>query len=91
VDVGLVGDVQATLAALAPRLAEKSDGRHLEGSLEHYRDARKGLDDLASEGSGRTPMHPQYVTRVVDELAADDASSRATSGPRRSGRLATSR
>ena len=73
VDVGLVGDVATTLAALAPRLTQKSDSRHLERAQEHYRNARKGLDELASGESGRTPIHPQYVARVVDELAADDA------------------
>jgi len=73
VDIGLVGDVKTTLAALAPRLTPKSDSRHLERSLEHYRNARKGLDELASGESGRTPIHPQFVARVVDELAADDA------------------
>jgi pyruvate dehydrogenase (quinone) len=73
VDVGVVGDVKTTLAALAPRLLPKSDSRHLERSLEHYRDARRGLDELASGESGRTSIHPQLVARVVDELAADDA------------------
>jgi pyruvate dehydrogenase (quinone) len=73
VDVGIVGDVKSTLAALLPRLTPKSDSLHLERALEHYRNARKGLDGLASGDSGRTPIHAQYAARVVDELAADDA------------------
>src|SRR6267378_8311611 len=35
--------------------------------------ARKGLDELATEGSGKKPIHPQYVVRMLDELAAEDA------------------
>jgi pyruvate dehydrogenase (quinone) len=31
------------------------------------------LDELATEGSGKKTIHPQYVVRVVDELAANDA------------------
>ena len=34
---------------------------------------RKGLDDLAVDDHNRTPIHPQYLTRMVSDLAADDA------------------
>jgi pyruvate dehydrogenase (quinone) len=73
VDVGLVGDVKSTLAALSPQLRARSDDAHLSASLRHYREARKGLDDLATGGPGQKPIHPQYVARVLDELAAEDA------------------
>ena len=52
---------------------QNDDRKHLETSLDHYRKTRKGLDDLATGEPGSKPIHPQYVTRVVDELAADDA------------------
>lgn len=70
-DLGIVGDIKATLVALLPKLGKK-DGKHLNESLEHYKKARKELDELAVEGKGPR-SHPQYVTRVVDELAAEDA------------------
>jgi pyruvate dehydrogenase (quinone) len=73
VDLGLVGDVKTTLAALNPRLQTKNDEAHLSSSLKHYREARKGLDDLATGEPGRKPIHPQYVARMLDELAAEDA------------------
>jgi pyruvate dehydrogenase (quinone) len=73
VDVGLVGDVKATLEALTPRLTTKENRNHLDRCLEHYQKARKGLDDLAVGVPGRKPIHPQYVARRVNELAADDA------------------
>jgi pyruvate dehydrogenase (quinone) len=41
--------------------------------VEHYRKARKDLDELASGTPGRKPIHPQYVARVIDEVAAADA------------------
>jgi len=41
--------------------------------VEHYKRARKELDELATDESGKKPIHPQYVVRVLDELAADDA------------------
>jgi pyruvate dehydrogenase (quinone) len=73
VDIGLVGHVKATLQALAPQLTPKEDRSHLDKCLDHYRQARKGLDDLATGVPGRTPIHPQYVAKVVDEIATEDA------------------
>lgn len=73
VDLGLVGDVKTTLMALSPTLKQKSEDGHLKEALQHYRKARTGLDDLASGEPGRKPIHPQYVARVLNEVAADDA------------------
>jgi pyruvate dehydrogenase (quinone) len=73
VDLGLIGNVRDTLKALTPLLNDKADRSYLELCLNHYRNARKGLDDLAVGEPGRTPIHPQYVAKVLDELAAEDA------------------
>jgi len=73
VDFGFVGDTKATLRALLPKLARNQYEGHLKESLEHYRKARKGLDDLATADSSQTPIHPQYVARVLDRLASEDA------------------
>jgi pyruvate dehydrogenase (quinone) len=74
-DLGLVGDVRATLTALLPLVANRRgpDARHLQRALAHYRKARQGLDELATGEPGNKPIHPQYLTRVVDGLAAADA------------------
>jgi pyruvate dehydrogenase (quinone) len=71
VDYGLVGDTQTTLRALLPKLEQSQNDAHLQASLAHYHQARKGLDELATEGHRR--IHPPYVVRVLDELAAQDA------------------
>ncbi len=73
VDYGFVGDTKTTLSALLPKLEQNQFDEHLQASLEHYRKARKGLDELASDGQGKKPIHPQYLARVVDELATKDA------------------
>ncbi len=72
-DLGLVGDVKDTIDALLPRLKSRRDRKHLERSLEHYRKARASLDSLAVNDHDRTPVHPQYVAKVVDNAASDDA------------------
>src|SRR5207245_900355 len=72
VDQGLVGHIKATLRARLRRLEASRDDKYLKTALEHYRKARKDLDELATGGSGRG-CHPQYVARMVDELAASNA------------------
>jgi len=73
VDYGFIGDTKTTLRSLLPKLEQNQDDEHLSRSLEHYRKARKGLDDLAVGQPGKKPIHPQFVTRVVDQLASEDA------------------
>ena len=74
VDLGLVGDVRETLVALKPLLNQKSDDkRHLRASLDHYKKSRKDLDSYAAGEPGRTPIHPQYVAKIINDLAAHDA------------------
>lgn len=72
-DLGVVGDIRSTLTALLPRLTPKVDSLHLDDSLIRYKRSRKGLDDLAAGTPGRKPIHPQYLTKVVSNLAAEDA------------------
>jgi pyruvate dehydrogenase (quinone) len=72
-DFGFVGDTKTTLRALLPKLEQNQHQQHLKDSLEHYRKARKGLDDLATGNSNKKPIHPQYVASVLNQLAAEDA------------------
>ena len=73
VDHGFVGDTKTTLRALLPKLKQTGDDKHLKSALEHYRKARKQLDELATEEREEKGSHPQFVTRVLNELAAPDA------------------
>ena len=72
-DQGLIGDVGATITALLPKLKTKTDRSHLDDGLANYRNARAGLDDLATGKPGRKPIHPQYVAKLIDKHASDDA------------------
>lgn len=74
IDLGLVGGVRETLTALIPLLNQKADkDHHLKKSLDHYRKARVDLDSHAIGKTGQKPIHPQYVAKLVDELASPDA------------------
>jgi len=72
-DLGLIGSVADTLDALLPALHPKTDSSHLDEALADYRKSRRDLDALAKTYDSSERIHPQQVTRVVSELAADDA------------------
>ncbi|SAK56020.1 pyruvate dehydrogenase [Caballeronia fortuita] len=72
-EMGLVGTIKETLAALLPKLHRKDARRFLENALKHYASARKDLDDLATPSASGRPIHPQYLTKLVDEIADEDA------------------
>jgi pyruvate dehydrogenase (quinone) len=72
-EIGLLGDVKETLNALLPKVEAKEDDVHLQDALANYTRARKDLDSLAEIEPDGKIVHPQQVTRVVSELAAEDA------------------
>jgi pyruvate dehydrogenase (quinone) len=73
IELGLVGDVAATLRALLPQLTENQDRGHLDRALTHYAKSRSALDELATGVPGRKPVHPQQIAKVLSDFAADDA------------------
>ena len=73
VDIGVVGDVRAMLAALLPLLDQKRDGTHLAHAQQHYAKVRKALDDLAVGTPGKRLIHPQQIAKAISDHAAEDA------------------
>jgi pyruvate dehydrogenase (quinone)/pyruvate oxidase len=76
--VPLVGDAAETLRALLPLLERKQDRSFLEDARQAMSKWRK--DQAVLEDPDRDPIQPQYLARVVDRLAADDAILTADSG-----------
>jgi pyruvate dehydrogenase (quinone) len=73
VDLGIVGDVRATLTALLPLLKQKRDDTHLVHAQQHYAKARKALDELAVGKPGKRLIHPQQIAKALSDQAAADA------------------
>jgi len=71
--LGLLGEVKETVKLLLPQLERQADDGHLQKSLAHYAEARRSLDKLAEYGPTSEQIHPQVVTRMVSELATEDA------------------
>ena len=53
VDIGLVGSVRDTVQAILPMLKDQPNSRYLDFSRDHYVQARKELDELATNDHNR--------------------------------------
>ena len=71
VEIGLVGDAKATLAALIPLLRRQSDRGFLEEAQNRMKDWNCLLAEV--ETTARTPLRPQMVIKAISDLMADDA------------------
>jgi pyruvate dehydrogenase (quinone)/pyruvate oxidase len=77
-DVPMIGDAKEGLAALLPHLAEPADRRFLESIQHKMDDWREKMQ--AIESIDEDPIQPQYLMRVIDRLATDDAILTSDSG-----------
>lgn len=71
-DLGLTGDVKETIKSLLPFVEEVTDVTFLEKCQQRYQDNRKNLMGHAQMVSGKA-IHPEYLTRILSEQAADNA------------------
>jgi pyruvate dehydrogenase (quinone) len=79
-DLGLVGDVQATVAAVLPKIREKNDTSFLERHLAQTREFDELLDHYVEKGPGVNPIRPEYLAATLSALASDDAMFFADTG-----------
>ena len=71
--LGIVGDIASTLTLLLPKLEPNTDDSFLRNAVEHYKMARRELDELAQGDPSSSLIHPQYVASTVNRMAAEDA------------------
>jgi pyruvate dehydrogenase (quinone) len=70
-EIGLIGDVKATLQALVPMLRRKDDRSFLTAVQQRMQSWNALLDQIDS--TQRTPLRPQMVIRALSDALADDA------------------
>src|SRR4051794_10245270 len=73
VDVALVGTVKDTIEAMLPKVQAKADGHHLRRMRKVHAKSREIFDNAAVNDHNRTPIHPQFVAKTIDEIADPDA------------------
>lgn len=80
VDLGLVGDVKATVRALLGSVQEKSDGRFLEKQVGKTKSFDELLQHYVEKGPEMKPIRPEYLAATLSELASEDAMFFADTG-----------
>lgn len=79
IEVGAVGHIKETVAALLPRLKPRTNRGFLDDCLARHDKAVAALDKRASpQLFGK--IHPQYIATLIDKHAADDAIFTADGG-----------
>jgi pyruvate dehydrogenase (quinone) len=80
IDLPLVGDVKSTLAALLPKVKEKTESRFLEKQLAETREFEELLNHYVEKGAGIKPIRPEFLAATLSEMASDDAMFFADTG-----------
>lgn len=78
VELGVVGDIKATVAALLSRVKERSDRQFLDDCVARHGKAQANLESRATQHEGK--IHPQYFAHLIDKHAAEDAVFTADGG-----------
>jgi pyruvate dehydrogenase (quinone) len=73
VDLALVGDIQATVAALLGRVRDKTESRFLEKHVAETDSFHELLQHYVQKGPGIKPIRPEFLAATLSELASDDA------------------
>jgi pyruvate dehydrogenase (quinone) len=79
INLGVVGDVKATIQALLPKLSARNDTQFLDKYVDLYRQMIKKLDKKAIMESPQS-IHPQYLVELIDHYAANNAMFTADVG-----------
>jgi pyruvate dehydrogenase (quinone) len=78
VAIGAVGDIKTTLQALLPRLQQREDNAFLAGNVQrHEKDVATAKAETAS---GSDAISGTYLTKVINQHAAQDALFTADDG-----------
>jgi pyruvate dehydrogenase (quinone) len=73
VELGLVGDVKATVTALLKSVSPKTDAGFLDKHIAETKSFHELLQHYVVKGPGIKPIRPEFLAATLSELAADDA------------------
>ncbi|GGG80418.1 pyruvate dehydrogenase [Corynebacterium pelargi] len=70
----VVGDVAATIENILPHVEEKTDRKFLDKMLkEHHKKLSDVVEAYTHNVEKHTPIHPEFVANIIDEIADEDA------------------
>jgi pyruvate dehydrogenase (quinone) len=80
IDLGLIGDIKATVTALLGKVRARDDGRFLEKHVAETNSFYELLQHYVEKGPGIKPIRPEFLAATLSELAANDALFFADTG-----------
>ena len=80
VDLGLVGDIKATVTALLKSVSDKTDDSFLNKQLADTKSFHGLLQHYVEKGPEIKPIRPEFLSATLSDLAADDAMFFADTG-----------
>jgi pyruvate dehydrogenase (quinone) len=80
VDLGLVGDIKPTVAALLKSVSQKTDDKFLKKHIADTSSFHNLLQHYVDKGPGIKPIRPEFLAATLSELASDDAMFFADTG-----------
>jgi pyruvate dehydrogenase (quinone) len=80
VDLGLVGDIKATVTALLGSVQEKTSRRFLEKHVAETKSFHELLQHYVEKGPEIKPIRPEFLAATLSELASEDAMFFADTG-----------
>ncbi|MQY04786.1 pyruvate dehydrogenase [Actinomadura macrotermitis] len=73
-DLAVHGDIGETIRAVLPKLRQKTNAKFLKTMLQrHTKSLDKVVDAYTRKIEKHTPIHPEYIAGILDEVADDDA------------------
>jgi pyruvate dehydrogenase (quinone) len=79
-DLGLIGDVQSTLAALLPKVREKDSSSFVDKHVAQTREFDELMNHYVDKGPGIKPIRPEYLAATISAVASDNAMFFADTG-----------
>jgi len=80
VDLGLVGDIKATVTELLKSVSEKTDRRFLDKHLAETNSFHDLLQHYVDKGPDIKPIRPEFLAKTLSDVASDDAMFFADTG-----------
>jgi pyruvate dehydrogenase (quinone) len=80
VDLGLVGDIKSSVAALLTKVSEKTDARFLDKHVAATKSFYNLLRHYVDKGPGIKPIRPEFLAATLSDLASEDALFFADTG-----------
>jgi pyruvate dehydrogenase (quinone) len=80
VDLGLVGDIKPTVAALLKHVTARTDTGYLHKYVADTKSFHGRLQHYVEKGPEITPIRPEFLAATLSEVASDDAMFFADTG-----------